>query len=221
MKNLLIFDFDATLCSEETLEYAVKLMYPDNYEEKYNKMHAISTKAMNGEMLYRDNLLQKLNIIKPSKRILEETGELMLEHAVSQDKHELIGLLKKRDDCHIIIASGGVYDIIKATATVMDVPLYCVNLQYNAHGEYCGVEENGFSEDKWIGLKKHIKIQEYDNVIMIGDGNNDYRVFLNGVANHFIAYCEYCEAPFTKNITNPKVYNVTELYTVLCNLLGR
>jgi len=213
-----MMDFDHTLCSIDTLELFEKTYCNDLKLDE--QIHEITMRIANGDMNIRLGNYLKFQMIKPLKFQLQEFGKYIANSFIQQDRIDFVSKMRQRDNVDIVIVSSGVKDIIQPSANKLDLDLFCIDLTYDHNDMYTGFVGNGFHVFKHVGIKMNIDTSIYDRTIMIGDGNNDYKVYLNNACDEYICYIEWVEWDFTKSIENKKVKNLSELEEYIVQMIA-
>jgi D-3-phosphoglycerate dehydrogenase len=113
MKNTtLIIDFDSTFIQTESLEelFSLSLKNDPEKESKVAEISRITTLGMEGQINFRDSLLQRIKLLKAGKSEVEKVGQLIknqVSPSVLANKHFFKLNAKK-----IYIISGGFKEII-------------------------------------------------------------------------------------------------------------
>lgn len=212
---LLMLDFDETLCPHNSaaLLDSSHVDDPLRVEEiaKARELLISGTMTPDGYagLLY-------LKALRPHKQDLENLGQDIADRFIGADKFLFVEEMKQRFE--VVIVSGGIKELVKPTARKMGVNFFCVALEYDHEGYFFAIKANGFEVDKYIGIGENIERSTYDDIVMIGDGENDYRVWQNGICTDYICYTEYREASFAKDLNEKKAKNLEELRKHLSHL---
>lgn len=192
---LLLVDFDCTLSTTSSFDY-----YASNYRSEFlEELRAFSKQFHRGEIDLSTLMINRLSLINTSKDSLQAASVDIYRNIVDKVKLEfLINLQKTRPYLQIRIASGGLSDLMKYTSTVSGFPISAVEI-----GKYDGalstVVDNGFQISKEEGVRRLLKnYGGLNNVILVGDGYNDYEVYKAQLHKDFtfILYTEYSNELF-------------------------
>lgn len=164
------FDVDSTVCTEEGID--VLAAFCGVGDEVAN----LTKNAMEGNMSYRDSLAARLNLMKPSKSLLDKCikdhpGEL------SPGMLALVQILHNKGK-KVFLVSGGFKQLILPTAEKLNIPadnVYANVLQFNGD-DYSGFDEaqpTSQTGGKAVVVKSLIEKLGFETVVMVGDGATD------------------------------------------------
>ncbi|GMR49870.1 hypothetical protein PMAYCL1PPCAC_20065, partial [Pristionchus mayeri] len=168
------FDVDSTVCENESIDDLAE------YLGVGEEVATVTRKAMNGSIGFRDALASRLEIMRPSREVMNEFAQLPAK--LTPGISELVAVLHKRG-AHVYLVSGGFRSIIEPVADVLSIPhhrIYANELIYDSYCQYLGFDEDEPTSDsgsKSVGkagvcgmLKKD---HGYKNLVMVGDGATD------------------------------------------------
>lgn len=208
--KLLCLDCDSTLSEIEGVD---ELAAPRGNEVK-QQIVDLTNQAMSGEIAIEEIFGKRLGLIKPTKQLCEEVGQLYIDKASESVKESLDNLRAK--GWIPIIISGGFIDPIKPFAKFLEIDeIYAVPLHFNKEGEY---ESFTASPTTRNGGKPEILqelIEKYNPevTVMVGDGVSDLEC--QGVASLFIGYGEYEAREKVKASAEEFAYNFSEIEKIL------
>ncbi|CAK9802483.1 Phosphoserine phosphatase [Anthophora plagiata] len=182
--DVVTFDVDSTVIQEEGIDELAKFC------GKENDVVALTHRAMQGDLTFRQALLERLNIIKPS---LVQIKQFLASHPLklSPGIKTLITALKTRKK-QIFLISGGFHCLIAPVATCLDIPLenvFANRLKFYFTGEYAGFDEAQPTADSGGKTKviEYLKNEKgFKTVVHIGDGATDLETI--SIADLFIGY---------------------------------
>jgi len=193
-----IFDFDSTLISVESLEIILNSLVNKD-PEKLNIIARLTNDAMNGEISFKDALIGRLNTAMPTQQSIINFITTHCPDSLSIGMAQLIRILKE-NNANIFIISGGFKEVILPFANYLHLPeekVYAVEIDWDNEGNFIGLNNsNGFADSKIRGAEK-IRSKFSGNSVIIGDGFTDYQLYQANIVNDFIAY--------TGNIKRPKI----------------
>ncbi|RMZ94016.1 phosphoserine phosphatase [Brachionus plicatilis] len=166
------FDVDSTVCINEAIDDLAE------FAGMGSEVHELTKKAMGGNVTFKQALAQRLNIIKPSKKLVEDF--------IRNDKCKLTPKLKDLVDAllakkvSVYLVSGGFRLFINPIADKLNLPkdnIFANTLIFDQNGEYLSFDENEYTSES--GGKARVidyikKKHGYNKVVMIGDGWTDY-----------------------------------------------
>lgn len=165
------FDVDSTVCCDEAIDELAK------YVGKSKEVAEITKSAMLGGSDFRTALEKRLEIIRPSTKILKQ---YLTSHSPRLTDHvkELISRLHGlgRD---VYLISGGFDVIIQPAARRLNIPtenIFANSIKFYFDGSYAGFDKSRLTssqdgKSRVIAMLKQTK--GYKNVVMIGDGVTD------------------------------------------------
>ena len=200
----LIFDFDSTLVSCESLE---ELLGNDP------KLAEITRRAMEGEIPFKQALEDRLNNVSLSRGDVIDFG-LKMRKFLTPGIEELI----KKINVPIWVISGGLQEIITPLCLELGIPrehIHGVNLNWSTKGQFLGVNHNDpLTISKVEGAKKLVN-QWTSPKIMIGDGMTDYELYKKGLVDTFIAFTQHVKRKRVIKTGAPSANSIDELYKLL------
>ncbi|CAL7933632.1 unnamed protein product [Xylocopa violacea] len=178
------FDVDSTVIQEEGIDELAKFC------NKEKDVAALTNRAMQGNMTFRQSLVERLNIIQPS---FVQIKQFLASHPLKLSPGiklliETLQMNKKQ----VFLVSGGFRSLIVPVATALDIPLeniFANRLKFYFTGEYAGFDEdqptaeNGGKAKVISYLKKD---KGFKTIVHIGDGATDLETVT--VADLFIGY---------------------------------
>lgn len=184
-----IFDFDSTLISVESLEIILNSLVNKD-PEKLNIIARLTNEAMNGEISFKDALIGRLNIAMPTQQSITNFITTHCPDSLSTGMAKLIRILQE-NNVDIFIISGGFKEVILPFANYLNLPqqnIYAVEIDWDNEGNFIGLNNsNGFADSKIKGAEK-IRSKFSGNSVIIGDGFTDYQLYQASIVGDFIAY---------------------------------
>ncbi|XP_003703079.1 phosphoserine phosphatase [Megachile rotundata] len=178
------FDVDSTVIREEGIDELAKFC------GKKNEVTALTNQAMQGNVTFRQSLVDRLNIIKPSLTQIEQflaSRELKLSSGIKA----LITTLQNRKK-HVFLISGGFRCLIAPVATSLNIPsenIFANRLKFYFTGEYAGFDEDQPTVENGGKTKviEYLKNEKgFKTIVHIGDGATDLET--TAIADLFIGY---------------------------------
>ena len=210
-----IFDFDSTLISCESLEEILRNKLV-NHPEMQNRIGDITAQGMEGRMTFQESLRGRLELTAPVLSDVISFGQKARDY-LTPGMADLIRALQMRG-VQVRIVSGALREAILPLAGELCIPedrIHGVQLIWNREGLFAGIDPNDrFSVSKVQGLKS-IERNLPKPTISIGDGMTDYAVYENGLVDHFIAFTQHVrrQAIIEKGV--PEAGSVQELKVIL------
>ena len=197
--NSIIFDFDSTIISCESLEVIL-----DGTDE----IHEITLKGLRGEISFEDSLNQRLAISAPTKEQVVCFGESASQYLTSG----MEALVKKLISAghEVWIYSGGIKESIVPLASDLGIPesrVQAVEIKWNEDGSFNRVIPP---------TQKHEFTPNHRRpAISVGDAMSDYLLYESNVVDDFILYTEHfrCDEIVAKGVKQAR--NVIELEELL------
>lgn len=168
------FDVDSTLCIDEMIDEFAKYLHC--YE-----VAKFTEETMNGEIPFRESLKIRLNILKPTRKQLEDFIQER-KPRMTPGCEALIAELHRRL-IPVYLISGGFLPMILPVAKVLEIPetnIHANEIFFDEDGSCIGIDETRVTADsgsKNVGkaaVCRKLKDEKgYRNLVMIGDGVTD------------------------------------------------
>ena len=195
-----IFDFDSTLITVESLEKILAEILVDR-PEVMSAIEAVTAQGMAGSCTFTESLSKRLALAAPRLEQVRDFGK-SAEAWLTPGMGALVRKLRQRQ-VRVAIVSGGLVEAILPLAHRLNIPdsaVHAVRLRWDPSGAFAGIDPSDpFSQSKVQGLKQ-VGPDWSRPVIAIGDGMTDFELYQQGFADHFIA--------FTKNVKRGQVVQV-------------
>ncbi len=191
MQATLFFDFDSTVCRLESLDQALFEALKDhpNKNQLGSQINHITDSAMSGEMDLCESILARLELVPLSKNHIDATARKLAAELTPGIDGLIQGLRQDGHGIHII--SGGFDDFIEPSSTQLGLP------KSHTHANqfiFDGDQVKGINTDNPLTRSdgKSEVIAALANpvqpTVMIGDGYNDLKVYLQGGCDYFIGF---------------------------------
>ncbi|CAM2006329.1 HAD-IB family phosphatase [Acanthopleuribacter pedis] len=213
--TIVIFDFDSTLLTCESLEEILKPVLADA-PDKMAQIEAITKEGMEGKLDFKQSLARRLEVAQPTLRLLQDfgaEGDQWLTEGIA----DLVRALLQRG-IEVRIVSGGLWEAIVPVAGRLGIPaerVHAVRLKWADDGSFVGIDDQDpFSENKIVGCKPLFEGRDATK-IAVGDGMTDHALFASGIVNHFVAYTEHARREAVVATGAPEARNSKELANIL------
>jgi HAD superfamily phosphoserine phosphatase-like hydrolase len=216
----IVFDFDSTIVSCESLEILLEEQISKNPELRA-KIREITFDGMRGFISFEESLARRLSIAAPTKRQTEEFGR-SAHQWLTLGMEELIQSL--HSSLHDVwVVSGGIFESVLPLCERLKIPrdrVHAVKLMWDEKGKFAGIDEKvPFCRSKVEGCKP---LEKFWNspTIAVGDAMSDWRLFEKGMVEHFIAYTEHfrCKEVLEKGVPEAKnVYSLKRMIEEIIN----
>lgn len=193
--RLILFDFDSTLISVESLDIAARLGLngrPDQ-ARRLGKIEAITRAAMEGRLAFDEALANRLALLDLDRATIARAADAVAE-TVTRGAPDLIAQLLARGDS-VAIVSGGFEELIAKAAQNCGLGADAL------HGNRFVFDGDLATADPTralakpggkIDMARRLRSRSGANsVVMIGDGATDLEAYEAGAADDFIAYTEH------------------------------
>lgn len=207
-----VFDFDSTIISVESLELILEEQAPEVKRE----IEAITEDGLRGKIPFSESLARRLALAAPSRDEVLRFGDRAKEWLTS-GMDSLIQELQK-NEVDVWIVSGGIKESILPLASQLNIPesqVQAVTLHWNDDGTFGGIDEdNPFCRSKVEGVSPLVDRWSSPK-IAVGDAMSDYRLFENGLVDRFILFTKHfrCDELLNKGV--PEAREVAELREIL------
>lgn len=204
--STLIFDFDSTLISTESLDEILrKKLTP----ELFTKNREIMTEALAGQRDFGETLKERLRLTKLNKKDFEEYGVEALKHISPHLERFLEGFKGQ-----VWIVSGSVVETLLPVAEKLRIPkerVIGIKAKWGMKGELKEIED---FTSKWEAANKYRDKWEHP-VVAIGDAVTDYDLYRCGVVEYFIAYTGHVKRPSLMQLSENKISTFNDLTKML------
>ena len=210
-----IFDFDSTIVSCETLEELLRQHHSDD-KNLLKEAQKITLQAMGGEIPFKDALRKRLEMSIPSLDEVIDFGK-NLKDKLTPGMNILIKDLKSQN-IDVWVISGGLIEVITPLCLEIGIPedqICGVRLRWSSEGKYEGIDDDDkFSISKVAGAKDISKRWSSPKIV-VGDGMTDYVLYREGLADRFIVFTQHCRRDFVIKENPPEARNIEELKELL------
>lgn len=185
----IVFDFDSTILSIESLDYVLdSLLYKDNITS-YNQIKKITDLGMNGMISIKESIEQRLKIYSLTRNDLESFA-IKISQYITKGFEDLINELKIKKH-KIFIVSGGFDILIDPVRKILDIPMencFTNKFLFDSSGNISQLVEYPllYQHGKTIILKELNLLNK--ETVMIGDGYTDLQVHLDSPEVYFICF---------------------------------
>jgi D-3-phosphoglycerate dehydrogenase len=191
-----VIDFDSTFTKVEAFDVLAEISL-DGHPEKeklVKKIKEITDKGMEGTLSFRESLEQRLAILSPTKKDLQQLVSA-LKDKVSDSFIRNKDFFENYAD-HIYIISNGFKTFIEPIVTEYGIKkenIFANQFQFDDQGKVNGFDkQNPLSANN--GKVEQLKqLNLPGDVYVIGDGYTDYEIKHAGLANKFYAFTENIE----------------------------
>uniref|UniRef100_A0A914H386 Phosphoserine phosphatase n=1 Tax=Globodera rostochiensis TaxID=31243 RepID=A0A914H386_GLORO len=169
------FDMDSTLIQEETLDEYTRFFGLDLSGS------AITRQAMNGQLSFRQALLHRLELLRPTKAQFEQFVS-EFSPKLTEGVLELVTVLRKYG-IDLFIVTGGFVEVAQRVAQRLNIPVqnaFANRILFDAEGLYEGVDKSQLTSQSGpapvgkAGVCQLLKERHcYKLLVMIGDGGTD------------------------------------------------
>jgi D-3-phosphoglycerate dehydrogenase len=193
-KPILIFDFDSTIVSEESMELLAEesLAGLENKDALMEEIKKITDMGMNGEISLPESLSKRFAIINAHKKHIDPVIS-KLTNLISMSYLENKNYIRNNIDS-VYIVSSGFLELIHPIGEILGIKkenIFANELLFSEDGSITGINSNNPLSGN-LGKVKQVKSLNLTSpVVMIGDGYTDYEVRKYNAADHFIAYTEF------------------------------
>lgn len=205
-----IFDFDSTLISCESLEEIVKTKKIK--AERLKQIQEITSKGMSGEIDFLTSLKLRLSLVSLSRQDFLSFGESAF-HYLTPGIDEVIAALQEKG-VDIWIVSGALREVLVPLGRRLKIPedqLLGITLDWTTDGHVAGVNEDiPINRSKWEGAQA-FQGKWSSPRIAIGDGVTDFALYEHELVEHFIAFTQNVRRQALVDQRVPEAHSVLEL----------
>jgi phosphoserine phosphatase len=223
-----IFDFDSTLVSVESLDELLttslkKTHAPKDVLRLKQELKSITDRGMEGAYDFPTSIAKRLSIAKPTKRDLISLSRRITNH-ITEGIPRIIERIEERGGIPFIV-SGGILDLILPVANALGISterVFANTPLFDEGGFLTGIEPGPLAQTE--GKTSILKILKNNGklgkkVIMVGDGISDLHPFSEGVASHFVGVGIHAERQNVRTRAPIFVRTVQELDQHILSLI--
>ncbi len=191
-----VIDFDSTFTQVEAFDVLAEISlesHPDR-EELKQKIKDITNQGMDGSLSFRESLEQRLKILAPNKRHLQQLVSA-LKGRVSSSFVRNKDFFKDYSG-QIFIISNGFHSFIEPIVTEYGIRaenIFANQFVFDDQGNVVGFDKNNPLSSNNGKVEQLKKLNLPGDVYVIGDGYTDYEIKKSGLANKFYAFTENVE----------------------------
>lgn len=215
-----IFDFDSTIITCESLELILKDQVKDR-PELMEKIHQITDAGIRGKIPFSESLSRRLAIAAPTKEDVEAFGSVAVESITSGMEVYIQRLLKAGVDVWIV--SGGIRESLLPVGKKIGIDstkIFAVQLLWNNENNYAGIDSTDpFSRSKVEGVKGLV-LGMASPIIAVGDAMSDYCLLTEELVDHFVLFTEHLVCKEIIELGIEQASNVLELEEKINAIIG-
>ena len=191
-----VIDFDSTFTKVEAFDALAEISLKNHpeLEERKKQIFDITNQGMNGTLSFRESLEQRVKLLEPTRKHLEELV-VVLRKLVSESFKRNKDFFQEYAD-HIYIISNGFHAFIDPIVTEYGIKpenILANKFHFDHQGNVIGFDtDNPLSSNN--GKVEQLKrLNLPGDVYVIGDGYTDFEIKNAGLANKFFAFTENVE----------------------------
>ena len=217
--STVIFDFDSTLITLESLEeiLADQCRKQPGLEARIRE---ITDLGMAGSIDFQQSLSRRLQLASPTLADVCAFGQRGIQLLTPGMRDLVSWLLDRGADVRIV--SGGLREAIVPVALDLGIAadhVHAVSLLWDESGSFAGIDpDDPFSRSKSEGVSAWIKKTPTPR-IAVGDGMTDYYLLRDGLVDHFVAFTENVRREAVTAVSKLEARDVASLRQLLENLL--
>ncbi|MFZ2593598.1 MAG: HAD-IB family phosphatase [Minisyncoccia bacterium] len=218
MNPILVFDFDSTIASVESLEVLAEYALRNNSEKEdiLKKMKEITNLGMDGTIPYEESLSRRMPLLSLTVSDVHAFAPTMTKY-VTRSFSEHVDFFTQHADT-IYVVSGGFDDLIFPVTDVLSIPrshVFANNFVYDTEGRVVGVDTMRPASQKGGKAEQIRSLGLTGKIYMVGDGMTDYDVKRQGVASTFIAYTEHARREPVVAVADHEITDFAQLLKLL------
>lgn len=212
----LIFDFDSTIITSETIELLTDIcISKEKLPQVRSSIESITNRAMNGDLSFKDALSKRLKILGLRRDHIDQMKREIVSYlSPSVEKHR--GFFRKNKE-NIFIISGGFTDIILEVSRDLKIPdnqVFGNTLLFEGDRVVGFDPSNPLCESGGKSIRvKSLNLEQPS--IIIGDGFTDYEIKRDGQATYFVAYTENIYREKVVKLANFQASSMDQLLTII------
>ena len=191
-----VIDFDSTFTQVEALDVLgeISLANEPDKKEKLERLENLTNRGMDGELSFRESLVQRLELLNAHKKHLQPLVKVLKGKISSSFVRNQAFFEENRDNIYIV--SNGFKEFIVPIVKELGIKedhVFANSFKYDEGGKIIGFDTDNVlsSNNGKVATLKALDLK--GDVYMIGDGYTDYEVRAAGLANKFYAFTENVE----------------------------
>lgn len=204
-KPYFIIDFDSTFTKIEALDLLCEIVLKDDprKDEVLVQMQEMTNQGMDGSLDFRTSLSQRMALLQPHRQHIEALAEALKDQISDSFKRNADFIVSNREQVYVV--SNGFKDFIIPVVThygLLAEQVYANEFRYDETGNVVGFNEEiplSRSGGKPIVIRN---LNLAGEVLVIGDGYNDFEIREQGYASKFYL--------FTENVRRAKVLEIAD-----------
>lgn len=214
----LVFDFDSTIVSIESLEVLGAYALRENPEKEVlvAEMQRITNLGMDGTIPYEESLSKRMSMLSLHRDDIVNFAPKMTSYISSSFLAHKDFFTNKAHAVYVV--SGGFEELIFPVTDMLGIPrdhIFANVFVYNDDGSVSGVDTMRPTSRKGGKAEQIKNIPHTGKVIMVGDGMTDYDARKLGIADIFVAYTEHIERPPVVAVADSEVKSFDQLLGLL------
>lgn len=198
-----VLDVDSTLCGVEGIDWLAQRRGADIAD----RIRALTDRAMNGEITLDAVYGERLLAIQPGHDDIEALSRVYRQTIAPGAAEAIRALTAER--VQVVLVSGGIRQAIAPLARELGVPVYAVELRWDASGAYAGFDSASplvTQHGKRDVLKK---LTLPKPLLAVGDGSTD--VAMKDAADRFVAFTGFHRRPQVVQAAHAEVATFADL----------
>jgi D-3-phosphoglycerate dehydrogenase len=188
-RPVFLFDWDSTLCQEETLDFLAEYMLEG---EELTRFHDATSQGMSGNLSFSESLARRFALLRANRENVLEAARALTE-LVDPTALESRKFFEENRD-RVFIVSGGFEELIMPSLPLLGIDpsqVYANRFLYDGEGMIAGADPSRLtSQDD--GKAAQVAALGINGVkVVVGDGYNDYRIKALGHADFYVAYSRH------------------------------
>lgn len=190
----IVFDFDSTIVSAESLDFLANLVLKDRSKKikMVKKIKNITNLGMGGKITIEESLARRVSIISPNRDQVFNAGKKiskLITKSFLKNKRFFSTNAK-----NIYVVSAGFEEMTLPSIKMLGIKksnVFANKFIFNRAGKVTGIDQKRLTAQNFGKVKQLQKLSLPKPVVAIGDGYTDYEIKKQGVARNFIAYTEH------------------------------
>lgn len=191
-----VIDFDSTFTQVEALDVLgeISLANEPDKIDKLKKLENLTNRGMDGEISFRESLVQRLELLNAHEKHLEPLVRVLKGKISSSFIRNQAFFEENRENIYIV--SNGFKEFIIPIVQELGIKeehVFANSFRFDEAGKITGFDTDNVlsSNNGKVATLKALDLK--GDVYMIGDGYTDYEVRAAGLANKFYAFTENVE----------------------------
>lgn len=217
LRNL-IFDFDSTFVQGETLDELARIALQDHPDRarKLAEVQRLTSLGMEGKLRFEESPARRLELLSLNRSHIN-TVVTALKSSITPSFIAHRDFIRDHGD-QIYILTGSFREVVLPVVASFGIPeeqIFGNLLHYDSRGRITGIDPSNPLARDGGKIRQVEGLNLEGEVVVIGDGYNDYQLKAAGLADRFFAFVENVRRPRVVAVADRVLESLDDLVTGL------